>query len=869
MASPRAPWLSRLLLVAATLITAGAIIAYARTVVEGAGETLAGTYPATWRAADGTTGAAALPVPGTFASAGLPPEVEVTYTIPVTLRTREPGSAAVLLDRVRHAAEVRWDGVVVGQAGAFADGRLLQGHDESILATIPAALAQEGPHRLTVRLQGAWDDGAAVGNVIVGSLPSLVRVQQWKEQERLSLAVVAVFLGLVHLSLSVRRPNRRDHRWFGLFLVAFAVYIFADSDSWFTAFGATADLEVRVRLRRGVLLLGLAAFVSVVAGLTDQRRDRAGVAIAVGFAASGIVALFSPWMTGNTWANRVGDLLILVFGAWMLVGVLRTVRRGAPGSIALLCALAAGLLGGVLDVLVTRGSLGSSYVMLPSMLALWGTVGAALSIRELDAQDRFEALYTQAADGVLLVDPSGVVVGANEAAEALLGGPMVGLALHDRVASVDVERCLAHLMRAARRPDRVDLALAGEPARFVESAATRLPDGTRLVLVRDLTTRRKVEEGLVRAARMESVGQLAGGLAHDFNNVLGGVLGQLTLVRARVRDDVETDASLERLERSLERATGLCRRLMTLARGGSPVRRRLAPRVLVEGALDLIRAAVEPAVRVAVEVPPDLPEVAGVASELEEVLVNLVMNARDASPHGATVRVSARRVGAGVELAVEDEGPGVPHEERPRIFEPFYTTKSVGTGTGLGLAVVERVVRDHGGQVRVEDGVGPDGGARGARFVVVLPGVAPGEDAERAPGAERIDEVACRVLVVDDEALVRDAVVAMLRADGHDVRAAGSAEEVLAEPAWMTAADVLVTDVLMPGVTGLELAERAVALHPGLRVVLMSGFLPEGPSWPRVADGAWDVLEKPFRVDQLRRVVARARQRTTSAGTAA
>jgi DNA-binding NtrC family response regulator len=169
----------------------------------------------------------------------------------------------------------------------------------------------------------------------------------------------------------------------------------------------------------------------------------------------------------------------------------------------------------------------------------------------------------------------------------------------------------------------------------------------------------------------------------------------------------------------------------------------------------------------------------------------------------------------------------------------------------------------------VEDGVGPDGGPRGARFVVVLPVAAPGDGVEGPPGAELADDGACRVLVVDDEALVRDAVVAMLRADGHDVRAAGSAEEVLAEPAWITAADVLVTDVLMPGVTGLELAERAVALHPGLRVVLMSGFLPEGPSWPHVADGAWDVLEKPFRVDDLRRVVARVRHRGAPPGAAA
>jgi CheY-like chemotaxis protein/anti-sigma regulatory factor (Ser/Thr protein kinase) len=273
---------------------------------------------------------------------------------------------------------------------------------------------------------------------------------------------------------------------------------------------------------------------------------------------------------------------------------------------------------------------------------------------------------------------------------------------------------------------------------------------------------------------------------------------------------------------------------------------RLDPAIIVEAALELIRPAVEPTVRLVVDVPRGLPLVTVVPSEIEEVLMNLAVNARDASPPGSEVRLEARREGEGVAFAVEDAGSGVPDALHERIFEPFYTSKAAGTGTGLGLAVVMRVVRDHAGQVRVERSP-----AGGARFVAWFPAGAE-HDALVAPDV-RPHPRGC-VFVVDDEPLVRDSAADVLRHAGCEVRAFASAGEALAA-AREGVPGVLVTDVVMPDMDGLALAKAIVLEHPDARVILMSGFIPDTEPWGELRDGRWAVLAKPFRGEELVRLV--------------
>jgi CheY-like chemotaxis protein len=214
------------------------------------------------------------------------------------------------------------------------------------------------------------------------------------------------------------------------------------------------------------------------------------------------------------------------------------------------------------------------------------------------------------------------------------------------------------------------------------------------------------------------------------------------------------------------------------------------------------------------------------------------------------VCLRATRHDDGIAFLVEDEGPGVPPGERARIFEPFYSTKGPSKGTGLGLAIVQRVARDHGGEVSCHDRPGG-----GARFLLYLPpapeGTQPGAP-PRLPPAPRA--AFARVLVVDDEALLREAMAEALRHAGHTVHEAAHAEAAFVLAARETF-DVLVTDVLMPGISGVELAKRLSVRQPALRVILVTGFLREEDRWPGWSD-EWRVVEKPFRADEIVRVVA-------------
>ncbi len=846
--------LSAVLLVVAALLAGAGLAFLSASATLASGNLLTGTYEAEVLAPDGSTRVVNLPVPGLFHDAGLPDETRVTVRIPVDLpRAEDEESAhqnvAVYVDRIRHAVSVRWDGATVERAGKAEGVRLLRGRDGSVLAAVPTALARPGPHLLELEVTSAWSDGGILGEVRVGSTASLARLQQWREFERMGLVIVGIFAAVVHLSVAVRRPGRWDHALLGAILAGFALYLFGLSDSWFLAM-PDADLGLRLRVRRGALMLALAACVALASrvGLGHVARS-ARVLMATCFGIA-LIDVVPPDLWWNALGNRIGDVATVAVALWAGWSAAVGMRARRPGSGALAAAVAAAILGVFLDILVSRGLLAFSPLSLPSQMAVWGTLAASIGLRDTDAHERYETLVTQASDGILRVSTSGTILERNAAAEQILAMKDAAApgSLRGVVAEHDQGLLREHLLAATRTPARAEFSL--RDGRRVEASTTRLEDGALLSIVRDITERRRTQEGLVRAARMESVGQLAGGIAHDFNNVLGGVLGQVSLMRLQYAPQRDLDGRLERLERTLLRATGLCRRLLTLARGGSPARQRLDPSLLVEQALELIRPAVEPSVRLRIDVPLDLPLVEVVPSEMEEVLMNLAVNARDASPPGAEVSIVARREGDHVAFAVSDRGSGVAPEDRERIFEPFYTTKGIGKGTGLGLAVVARVVRDHGGRIRIERA--EHGGACFVASVPACSGSAPVVTTEtRATPAPYTGSV----FVVDDEPLVREAATAVLRHAGCDVRAFAAGSDAL-RAAADSPPGMLVTDVVMPGIDGLELAAAMERVVPSLRVVLVSGFMPDLDAWQQVHEGRWTVLEKPFRGDDLVRAVA-------------
>jgi len=373
---------------------------------------------------------------------------------------------------------------------------------------------------------------------------------------------------------------------------------------------------------------------------------------------------------------------------------------------------------------------------------------------------------------------------------------------------------------------------------------------------------------LSRSERLEALGRLTGGIVHDFNNLLFVITGQVELARRQLAPEHPAFSRLAPALHAAERAATLTRQLLAFGRGSDP-RPRLVDVNAVVAQLDgMLQRVIGEDVEIDVRAGRGLGRVKADFAETEQLLLNLVLNARDAMPHGGRLVIETKDVeiagessapvspGRYVMLAVSDDGVGMDEETRKRIFEPFFTTKAEGAGSGLGLATVHRIVERSGGSIRVDSAPG-----RGTTFRVYLPCVEPPAEPVRStaepsalPGGRET------VLVAEDSDAVREVTRELLEALGYTVMTAARGEQALevarAHPGPI---DLLLTDVVMPGLRGASLAEQLVASRPGVRVLFMSGYgdgvAPEGAGERDV------VLRKPFDQDRLALAVREALDR--------
>ena len=377
-----------------------------------------------------------------------------------------------------------------------------------------------------------------------------------------------------------------------------------------------------------------------------------------------------------------------------------------------------------------------------------------------------------------------------------------------------------------------------------------------MAAVVDVTARRRAEGQLREAQKMEAIGQLTGGVAHDFNNLLTPVIGSLDLLRRRVADDARATRLVDAALQGADRAAMLVQRLLAFAR-----RQELRPQPtdvprLVEGIRDLIGRSIGPQIRVEVEAAPALPPAMVDANQLELALLNLAVNARDAMPGGGTLRIEITAAdapasgelasGRYLRLAVVDDGPGMDEATLQRAVEPFFSTKPIGKGTGLGLSMVHGLAAQSGG--RLDLWSRPGEGVRAELWLPVATSPATVGTPERPSShpAQTLAEGAT-VLLVDDEALVQAVAADMLQSLGCRVMEADSGPEALRLLAERPEIDALVTDHLMPGMRGAELAKAAAALRPGLPILLITGYA-EGLDG---LDPGLRRLNKPFRPADL------------------
>jgi two-component system, cell cycle sensor histidine kinase and response regulator CckA len=387
----------------------------------------------------------------------------------------------------------------------------------------------------------------------------------------------------------------------------------------------------------------------------------------------------------------------------------------------------------------------------------------------------------------------------------------------------------------------------------------------RVAAGRDITREREVEAQLAQAARMEAIGQLAGGVAHDFNNLLTAILGYGSLLGETIAPGTAQAADLAEIVAAARRAQSLTSQLLAFGRRALLQPRNVPPADLVLGLAPMLERLIGEDVALKVTVLTER-HVLIDPGQLEQAVVNLVVNARDAMPSGGVITLAVRlgrpgdfstldagdAIGAGdqdwVVVEVADSGVGMTEEVRARAFEPFFTTKPVGRGTGLGLAMVEGFIRQSGGTVAIDTAPGD-----GTRIALILPAV-DGGPASRAPDAPAAAAPVDRLtaLVVEDEAALRRLAARTLRGAGHTVLEAGSGEAALAlADSHIGPIDVLFTDVVMPGISGPMLAAQLTQRYPGIRVVLTSGYTESEVARRGLAVTPSGFLHKPYAPAEL------------------
>lgn len=506
------------------------------------------------------------------------------------------------------------------------------------------------------------------------------------------------------------------------------------------------------------------------------------------------------------------------------------------------------------------------------------------------SENRLSITLNSIGDGVIAADAAGRITRMNPVAEQMTGwaaGEALGHHLDEvfRVFELDSGRPVVSPLTRALEEERVVklggrsflLSRQGARRQIADSGAPIRDNEDRLVgaviVFRDVTEEQELQDRLRQSQKMEAVGQLAGGVAHDFNNLLTAIMGNAQLVLGGVSKDSQVARFAADIDRAAARAADLTRQLLAFSRKAALQNVQVNVHEVIQAVIGLLRHSIDKRVEIVAELEAEVPTVKGDPSQIQSAILNLALNARDAMPEGGRLTFGTRVVAAGnefasdeleelapgsyIEISVADTGVGMDSVTQARIFEPFFTTKGPGEGTGLGLAAVYGCVHSHGGRIRVYSEVG-----QGSEFKVLLPQSTEGIPLAGGAAEDSLVKGEGRVLVVDDEDMVRFFTQRALKSLGYEVvLAANGREAVELFEGQHETLDLVLLDLIMPEMSGEDAFQRMRTIDPQVPVVIASGFSHSRTVERLLRGGASGFLNKPYRIQNLSRALARALKR--------
>jgi PAS domain S-box-containing protein len=498
------------------------------------------------------------------------------------------------------------------------------------------------------------------------------------------------------------------------------------------------------------------------------------------------------------------------------------------------------------------------------------------------SQAFFAKIVLESPLSTFITESDGTCILINQSALALLGTN----AIYDEVigkynllsdppfAAIQLEEKILAVLAGEVVQFNVDLpAIASETKRSLRDTITLratffpLMDDARKVanivaMFEDLTEKKQLEEALQQAQKMESIGTLAGGIAHDFNNILGGVLGYTSFIKTKLSKGDSLYRYIDIIETSARRAADLTQQLLAFARGGKYRVQILDLNQVVREAIELIARSIPESISLTLKLAAMLPPLEGDGGQIIQTIVNMCINARDAMEQGGQLVIATSvadvgeafvnrhpgaKLGTYVRLTVSDTGSGMSEETKQRIFEPFFTTKKDRKGTGLGLAMVYGIIKNHGGYIDVESEPG-----KGTAFLIHLPiSSKPFENTARP--TSRLPKFGREtILVAEDEDMMRDLIVEMLDSGGYQVISVDNgrkALDVYRERAREI--DLVILDMIMPDLGGQEAFRQLKEINPGVKVLFSSGYSQDSQAQQIMSEGVLGFIQKPYAINEL------------------